>query len=67
VPQALVSGGGEIVDPLEVEDPGSTLGGDAARAIGGTGIDDNDLVDQRSDGFQAQREILLLVAHDHTQ
>src|SRR5690606_5318586 len=38
-----VAGGGEIVDPGEVVDPGAQRRGQVAGAVGGTGVDDDDL------------------------
>ena len=67
VRERRVAGGGEVVDPGEIEDLRPELPGDLARAIDAAGIDDDDLIEDPAHRLQAVRQVLLLVADDHRQ
>jgi hypothetical protein len=49
VVEAGVAGGGEVVAPGEVEDPGAVLEGDLFGAVGGAGIEDDDVAEEAAD------------------
>ena len=65
--QRRVAGGGEVVDPGEVEDPRPERAGDLHGAVGRAGVDDDDLVEEPGGRAQAGRQVRLLVADDHRQ
>ncbi len=54
-PQAFVAGGGKTVHPGKIKDFCAETGGDFFGAILGTGVDDNDLVNQVGSRCQAVR------------
>jgi hypothetical protein len=64
VPQALIAGGGEAINPGEVEDAGAQRRRHLFGAVGGAGVDDDHLVDQVGGGTKAGGEVGLLVL-DH--
>ena len=53
VTQRLVAGGGEIIDPGEVEDLGAEARGDGPGAVGRAGVDDDHFVDEIFDPRKA--------------
>jgi hypothetical protein len=48
-----------------MEDPGSVAVGNIDRVVGGTGVDDDDLVDDALKRSQAARKVAFFVPHDH--
>ncbi|MNK91364.1 hypothetical protein D3C87_1114600 [compost metagenome] len=65
--QGLVARGGEIPCPGKVEDLGAEALGNLAGAIGGAGIDQDDLVDEPAHAGKAIPEEMLLILGDHTK
>jgi hypothetical protein len=53
MPQALIAGRGEVIDPGKVEDAGDELGGQVAGAVLRPGVHHEDLVGQLGGGGQA--------------
>ncbi len=67
VGERLIPRRGEVVDPGELEHVGSELLGDLDRPIARPGIDDDALIEDPADRFQALRQVLLLVFQDQGQ
>ena len=65
--QGRVAGGGEIIDPDEVEHPRPEFARDLLGPVGAAGIDHDDLVEKSRAPTQAMRQIFLLVSDDHGQ
>src|SRR4029077_2599319 len=63
----FIAGGGEVVRPGEIKDPGAELPGNVRGAVGRSGVDGNDFVKQLMNGVEALRQILPLVFDDHAQ
>src|SRR5260370_27817216 len=64
MPDALIARGREVVAPGEIENLGAEAGRNFFRAVGRTGIDDDDLVDKVRGRLQATRQLLFLIP-DH--
>ena len=67
VGEGLVSGGGEVVPPGEVEDQIGKPGGNVLCAVRGAGVHDHDFIHQMGYAVQAPAQHVLLVFHNHAQ
>src|SRR5262249_34618904 len=65
--ESRVSRGRKIVDPYEVGDARAKFSGNLLCAVDAAGIDDDDLVEEAANRFQAACQIALLVAHNHCE
>jgi len=63
--QRRVAGGGEVINPDEVEHARPERACDLDRAVGRAGVDDHDLIEEAARRFQAGGKVGLLVAYDH--
>ena len=67
VGEGLVSGGGEVIPPGEVENLIGIPGGGLFCVVGGTDVHDDDLVHQTGGAVQTPPQHLLLIFYDHAQ
>ncbi len=67
MPQCLVPGRGEIVNPDEIEHPGPEFPRDLLGPVRTARVNDDDLVENPCHRLQTVRQIVFLVADDHGQ